>query len=72
VASSNHLAGCAADIRCEDKIQLLRYAVILIDIAEEHQYSPDFDELILEARGTSLWIHFAARPSNNRRKITWT
>ena len=71
VASSNHLAGCAADIRCEDKIQLLRYAVILIDIAEEHQYSPDFDELILEARGTSLWIHFAARPSNNRRKITW-
>ncbi len=71
VASSNHLTGCAVDIRCNDKVQLLRYAVILIDIAEEHQYSPDFDELILEARSTSLWIHFAARPSNNRRKITW-
>lgn len=71
-AGSNHLTGCAVDIRCKDKVQMLRYAVILIDIAEEHQHNPDFDEVILEARGTSLWLHFAARTSNNRRKITWT
>ena len=29
----------------------------------------DFDELILEQRGTTYWIHFAVRPKDNRRKI---
>ena len=29
----------------------------------------DFDELILEKRGTIYWIHFAVRPKDNRRKI---
>ena len=65
--TSNHLMGCAADIRCLGKDQALRYATILLDIADSaHE---DFDELILEGRGTTYWIHFAVRPKSNRRKI---
>ena len=67
VATSNHLAGCAADIKCYGKEQALRYAVILLDIADESK--EDFDELIIEVRGSRLWVHFAVRPKNNRRKI---
>ena len=29
----------------------------------------DFDELIMERRGTVYWIHFAVRPKDNRRKV---
>ena len=48
--------------------QLLRYAVILLDISDESQ--EDFDELLMErnAKGT-YWLHFAVRPEGNRRKI---
>jgi len=67
VATSNHLVGCAADIKCYGKEQALRYAVILLDIADESQ--EDFDELIIEVRGSRVWVHFAVRPKNNRRKI---
>ena len=63
-ATSNHLVGCAADIKCLGKEQALRYAVILLDIADESQ--EDFDELIIEVRGSRLWVHFAVRPKNNR------
>ena len=65
---SNHLTGCAADIRVADIEQALRYAVILLDISDESQ--EDFDELLLERspRGT-YWLHFAVRPSDNRRKV---
>ena len=28
-----------------------------------------FDELIMEQRGTTYWVHFAVRPKDNRRKI---
>ena len=64
---SNHLTGCAVDIRCYGPEQMIRMAGILLDIADgTHR---DFDELILEKRGTTYWIHFAVRPSNNRRKI---
>ena len=68
VATSNHLTGCAVDIRVLGMEQLLRYAVILLDISDESQ--EDFDELLLErnARGT-YWLHFAVRPEGNRRKI---
>ena len=45
-ATSNHLVGCAADIRCLGKEQALRYAVILLDIADDSK--EDFDELIIE------------------------
>ena len=66
-STSNHLVGCAADIRCVGKEQALRYAVILLDIAD--QAREDFDELIIEVRGSRVWVHFAVRPKNNRRKI---
>ena len=62
--------GCAADIRVYGMEQLLRYAVILLDISDESK--EDFDELLLErsAKGT-YWLHFAVRPpGKNRRKIS--
>ena len=64
---SNHLTGCAADIRCIGMEQALRYACILLDIADESQ--EDFDELLIEQSAKSLWIHFAVRPFANRRRI---
>ena len=66
-ATSNHLVGCAADIKCNGKEQALRYAVILLDVADESR--EDFDELIIEVRGSRIWVHFAVRPKGNRRKI---
>ena len=68
--TSNHLSGCAVDIRCLGKEQALRYAAILLDIADGTK--KDFDELLIEwnARG-SIWLHFAVRPQNNRRKIAF-
>ena len=65
--NSNHLTGCAVDIRCKDKAQAIRYACILLDIADEKKQ--DFDELILERRGTTIWVHFAIRPRGNRRYV---
>ena len=68
-STSNHLVGCAADIKCYGKEQALRYAVILLDIADEAK--EDFDELIIEVRGSTVWVHFAVRPKGNRRKIVF-
>ena len=67
-ATSNHLTGCAADIRVSGMEQALRYAVILLDISDESR--EDFDELLIErnARG-AIWLHFAVRPTANRRKL---
>ena len=67
VAGSNHLTGCAVDIRCKDKAQAIRYGCILLDIADGKKL--DFDELILEKRGTTIWVHFAVRPKGNRRYV---
>ena len=67
--TSNHLVGCAADIRCLGKEQALRYAVILLDIADDSK--EDFDELIIEVRGSTVWVHFAVRPKGNRRKTVF-
>ena len=66
--NSNHLTGCAVDIHVSGMEQLIRYAAILLDISDERQ--EDFDELLLERspRG-SYWLHFAVRPSGNRRKV---
>ena len=64
---SNHLTGCAVDIRCYGPEQMIRMARILLDIADETKR--EFDELILEKRGSTYWVHFAVRPSDNRRKI---
>ena len=78
VSNSNHLTGCAVDIRVENMEQLIRYAAILLDISNDTKQ--DFDELLIERRSASplgssknkhgaIWLHFAVRPSNNRRKV---
>ena len=64
--TSNHLTGCAVDIRVCGIEQLLRYAVILLDISDESK--EDFDELLLERKGCVMWLHFAVRSSGNRRR----
>ena len=64
---SNQLTGCAVDIRCLGPEQMIRYACLLLDTADENGWV--FDELIQEKRGTTYWIHFAVRPKDNRRKI---
>ena len=64
---SNHLTGCAVDIRCLGPEHMIRMAGILLDISDGTKR--DFDELIQEKRGTTYWIHFAVRPKDNRRKI---
>ena len=65
--NSNHMSGCAADIRVLGMEQMLRYATILLDISDKT--NEDFDELLMERKGNSLWLHFAVRPDGNRRKI---
>ena len=65
--SSNHLTGCAVDIRCYGIEQALRYATTLLDISDES--GEDFDELLIEKSAKSIWVHFAVRPKDNRRKI---
>ena len=77
-ATSNHLTGCAVDIKVAGIEQALRYATILLDYSDEsHQ---EFDELLIERRSASplgssknrygaIWVHFAVRPKDNRRKI---
>ena len=64
---SNHLTGCAVDIRCAGKEQMIRYASILLDIADGTKQ--DYDELLLEQHGSVCWLHFAVRPKDNRRRI---
>ena len=66
-ANSNHLTGCSVDIRCTGKEQMIRYASILLDIADGTKQ--DFDELLLEQHGSICWLHFAVRPKDNRRKV---
>ena len=65
--NSNHLTGCAVDIRCAGKEQMIRYASILLDIADGSKR--EFDELLLEQHGSVCWLHFAVRPKENRRII---
>ena len=68
-ATSNHLTGCAVDIRVYGIEQAMRYAVILMDYADETRQ--DYDELLIERnRSGRYWVHFAVRPpkSQNRRK----
>ena len=79
--SSNHLTGCAVDIHVTGMEQLIRYAAILLDISDERlrvgdgtsgMGQEDFDELLLERspKGT-YWLHFAVKPSDNRRKVAF-
>ena len=69
VPTSNHLTGCAVDIRCIGMEQALRYAAILLDISDQSR--EDYDELLIEQKRSVVWIHFAVRPSENRRKTNF-
>ena len=68
--NSNHLTGCAADIRVTGFEQAIRYAAILLDYADEsHQ---EFDELLVERnRYGAIWQHFAVRFRENRHKVLY-
>ena len=69
-ANSNHLTGCAADIRTSGMEQAICYAAILINYAKESQQ--DFDELLIEKnRYGAIWLHFAVRPRDNRHKVNF-
>ena len=80
--TSNHLTGCAVDIRTNGMEQAIEYAAILIAYAKES--AQDYDELLIEKnRYGAIWVHFAVRPkersatqgdaclSKNRRKIAF-
>ena len=70
VPTSNHLTGCAVDIRVENMEQLIRYAAILLEYAKESKQ--EFDELLIERNSHgAIWLHFAVRPSGNRHKVAF-
>ena len=69
VPTSNHLTGCAVDIRCIGMEQALRYASILLDLSDLNK--EDYDELLIEQKRNVIWIHFAVRPSGNRRRTNF-
>ena len=69
VATSNHLTGCAVDIRCIGMEQALRYASILLDLSDLNR--EDYDELLIEQKRNVIWIHFAVRPKDNRRRTNF-
>ncbi len=67
-STSNHMTGCAVDIRVAGFEQAIRYASILLDISDGTKR--DYDELYIERNSAGrYWIHFAVRPKDNRRKI---
>ena len=67
--TSNHLTGCAVDIRCIGIEQALRYAALLLDIADLNK--EDYDELLIEQKSCTYWIHFAVKPKGNRRRTNF-
>ena len=69
VSTSNHLTGCAVDIRCIGMEQALRYDSILLDLSDLNR--EDYDELLIEQKRNVIWIHFAVRPSGNRRRTNF-
>ena len=67
-ANSNHLTGCAADIRSSGFGQAIEYAAILIAYATES--NQEFDELLIEKnRYGAVWLHFAVKSKENRHRI---
>ena len=66
--TSNHLTGCAADIKVFGIEQAMRYAVILLNYADNTMQ--EFDELLIErSKKGTYWVHFAVRAEENRRKV---
>ena len=59
-----------ADIRTSGYEQAIVYAAILLNYAKESQQ--DYDELLIEKnRYGAIWLHFAVRPKDNRRKVAF-
>ncbi len=68
--TSNHLTGCAADIKVYGIEQAMRYAVILLNYADNTMQ--EFDELLIErSKKGTYWVHFAVRAEGNRRKVAF-
>ena len=68
--NSNHLTGCAVDIRTSGMEQAICYAAILLDYADKT--NQEFDELLIEKnRYGAIWLHFAVRPNGNRREVAF-
>ena len=68
--TSNHLTGCAVDIRTSGFEQAIEYTAILIAYATES--NQEFDELLIEKnRYGAVWLHFAVRPKDNRHKVNF-
>ena len=66
--NSNHLTGCAADIKVFGAEEAMRYAVILLNYAD--MIDENFDELLIErSKKGTYWVHFAVRPKDNRRQV---
>ena len=66
--TSNHLTGCAADIRVFGIEQAMRYAVILLNYADDSDQ--EFDELLIErSKKGTYWVHFAVRAEGHRMKV---
>ncbi len=62
--------GCAADIKVFGIEQAMRYAVILLNYADNTMQ--EFDELLIErSKKGTYWLHFAVRPKDNRRKVAF-
>ena len=57
------------NIRVAGIEQAIRYATLLLDIADLNR--EDYDELIIERKGYTYWIHFAVRPFGNRRRTNY-
>ena len=68
--TSNHLTGCAVDIRTSGFEQAIEYTAILIAYATES--NQEFDELLIEKnRYGAVWLHFAVRLKENRHKVNF-
>ena len=51
-------------------LEVIRYAAILLDYADESQQ--EFDELLVERnRFGAIWLHFAVRFRGNRHKVLY-
>ena len=62
------MTGCAADIKVFGIEQAMRYAVILLNYADNTMQ--EFDELLIErSKKGTYWVHFAVRPKENRRRV---
>ena len=64
-SSSQHLKGEAADIRCRDFLYAKKIYTWIMDNCE-------FDQLILETKGKSMWVHVSYTTSGKNRQQALT